>query len=585
MEVVTDTLPKINSRYADKKFNRNSKLTNPQNEYSLTKDKLENQNLKNQFKLKLLKINEIKIFLKQNFNKVDIDDTFLQDLDLEYAIQYLNKMSLQPTKKNIEKLLKLKPIDHCDFSLTLEQVRNKQIKLLHIHPNTKQKEENRVTLKDALSNFDFEGLMVKSSAINDNPNELDKQKHKQIKKDELVLYFPEIVENIVNKAKDFINDKKLSLQSQGIHDLKDKEFDLDIENIREKYLKPNLQTVLDNKDPSKMNTKAKLTNIEKAVKRDFLNNKKFEFPFLEIDLTKEIIQEVNKPIDVPVEIIMKDINYILDNLPIDQLISLDQPLDNNDAFLMGQNLKALLGNSNVEKEISDENDIKEVFGENYFSKKDLKFNKIKTVKKKELIEIYTKIQTSRVYRIIGLLINLIYWIVFGYIDRVQIDLVTKKHMYFKILEELRLIELEFGNTKSFQKLYLPLLILIIRIECEAVFMKKFKTFLREKNNAQKCLERVNEIITMIFDPNSYFNTFTLLSSDVTKMKHKISKNLYPNYKSKINATSNFVNLLFTNFSNEKNVKNFQKEKEKDKVKDEKSSELKEEGKRKYNLYF
>ena len=585
MEVVTDTLTKINSRYADKKFNRNSKLTNPQNEYSLTKDKLENQNLKNQFKLKLLKINEIKIFLKQNFNKVDIDDTFLQDLDLEYAIQYLNKMSLQPTKKNIEKLLKLKPIDHCDFSLTLEQVRNKQIKLLHIHPNTKQKEENRVTLKDALSNFDFEGLMVKSSAINDNPNELDKQKHKQIKKDELVLYFPEIVENIVNKAKDFINDKKLSLQSQGIHDLKDKEFDLDIENIREKYLKPNLQTVLDNKDPSKMNTKAKLTNIEKAVKRDFLNNKKFEFPFLEIDLTKEIIQEVNKPIDVPVEIIMKDINYILDNLPIDQLISLDQPLDNNDAFLMGQNLKALLGNSNVEKEISDENDIKEVFGENYFSKKDLKFNKIKTVKKKELIEIYTKIQTSRVYRIIGLLINLIYWIVFGYIDRVQIDLVTKKHMYFKILEELRLIELEFGNTKSFQKLYLPLLILIIRIECEAVFMKKFKTFLREKNNAQKCLERVNEIITMIFDPNSYFNTFTLLSSDVTKMKHKISKNLYPNYKSKINATSNFVNLLFTNFSNEKNVKNFQKEKEKDKVKDEKSSELKEEGKRKYNLYF
>jgi hypothetical protein len=209
--------------------------------------------------------------------------------------------------------------------------------------------------------------------------------------------------------------------------------------------------------------------------------------------------------------------------------------------------------------------------------KDIKFHKLKTVKKKELIEIYSKIQNPRVYRIIGLLINLIYWIVFGYIDRVQIDLVTKKHIYFKILEEMRLMELEFGNIKSFQKLFMPVLILIVRIECEAIFTKKFKNFLREKINAQKCMERVNEIITIIFDPNSYFNTFTLLATDTAKLKHKISKNLYPNYKSKINATSNFVNLLFTNFSNEKNVKKFEKEKEKDKVKDERAKEFNEEG--------
>jgi len=585
MEEVSSMLPKIKSSIKNKPDLKSSTQTNLKN-HSRQKDKTESHNLKNQFKIKLSKVIEIKIYLKQNFNKADVNEIFLQDLDIEYAIQYLEKMGIQPTKNNINRLLKLKPIDQCDFSLTLEQVRNKQIKLLHIHPNSKPQNENTFSLKEALTNLDFEGIMMKTSTMNENSNDQTKTNKREIKKEELLFYFPEIVENIINKAKDFISDKKLSLESHGMHDLQDKVFDLDIESIRNKYLKPTSQIILGNKDPSQMNTKAKLTNIEKAVKRDFLNNKKYEFPFLDIELTKEILQEVNKPIDVPIEIIMKDINYILDNLPIDQLISLDQPLVDNDAFLMGKNLKALIGN-NPSGENFSETDFKNVFSINKEtntdlyeitgSKKDIKFHKLKTIKKKDLIDIYTKIQNIRVYRIIGLLTNLVYWIVFGYIDRVQIDLVTKKHIYFKILEEMRLIEFEFGNLKNFQKLFMPILILIIRIECEAIFAKKFKNFLREKKNAEKFLERVNEIITIIFDPNSYFNTFTILATDTAKLKHKISKNLYPNYKSKINATSNFVNLIFTNFSNEKNVKKFEKEKVKDEVRDERAKEYREEG--------
>ncbi len=58
------------------------------------------------------------------------------------------------------------------------------------------------------------------------------------------------------------------------------------------------------------------------------------------------------------------------------------------------------------------------------------------------------------------------------------------------------------------------------------------------------------MITTIFDPNSYFCTFTFLSSD---KESTVKNKLLPNYKKKINATSNLINQLFTTFKNEKNV--------------------------------
>jgi len=105
-------------------------------------------------------------------------------------------------------------------------------------------------------------------------------------------------------------------------------------------------------------------------------------------------------------------------------------------------------------------------------------------------------------------------------------------------------------------LFMPLLILIVRIECEAIFTKKFKHLFENKNNLDISMEKINEIITHIFDPNCYFNTFTIMANDMTKLKHQIDKNLNPNYKTKVNATSNLLNQLFTSFTNEKNVKIF-----------------------------
>ena len=65
----------------------------------------------NPFKAHMEKIVEIKIFLKFSFHKNDIDDAFINDLEQEYACQFLDKMHYLPTKQNIAKILKFRPIE------------------------------------------------------------------------------------------------------------------------------------------------------------------------------------------------------------------------------------------------------------------------------------------------------------------------------------------------------------------------------------------------------------------------------------------------------------------------------------------
>ena len=87
---------------------------------------------------KVNKINEIKIYLKEDFKKTDVDNEFMKDIEKEYAEQYLIKLDYFPTKKLIQKLLKIKPIESCSFHLANEVVyindkNKKQMHYIYFH--------------------------------------------------------------------------------------------------------------------------------------------------------------------------------------------------------------------------------------------------------------------------------------------------------------------------------------------------------------------------------------------------------------------------------------------------------------------
>ena len=182
------------------------------------------------------------------------------------------------------------------------------------------------------------------------------------------------------------------------------------------------------------------------------------------------------------------------------------------------------------------------------------YYKIKSVKREDIIYIYKKIQNLKVYRIIGLTLNLIYWIVFGYINRFQIDKATKQYVFFKLLQEIKLLENGFKAKRLYNKIYIPLLILIVRIECENVFTHRFRQLFNKSENRKNALERINELITVIYDPHCYYNTFTIIGGNTSILKHKLSKKILPSYKSKTYVTSNFVDQLFTKFKSVRNIK-------------------------------
>ena len=283
------------------------KLPKVSNSRSKLANEMENaQQLKeayNPFKAHMEKVIEVKIYLNYNFHKNDIDDVFINDLEQEYAVQFLEKMQYLPTKQNIAKILKLKPIEHCDFHLSLEQVRNKPIKLIHIYPNNKSEKKTKDKLKLQLSNEAFEEELQNNYSYANKHKEdpIAQIAKRDIKKDEILLFQRENVDNMITKAKDDILDKQLYATTTWTND---KKF-LEIENIREKYLNPNNKNILETNVEEKMNAKAKFQNIDKARKKDILTDMKYEFPFLDVQLKKEILDEVNQPMEIPVELIMK----------------------------------------------------------------------------------------------------------------------------------------------------------------------------------------------------------------------------------------------------------------------------------------
>ena len=484
----------------------------------------------NPFKAHMEKIIEIKIFLKFNFHKNDIDDAFINDLEQEYACQFLDKMQYLPTKQNIAKILKFRPIELCDFHLSQEEVRNKTVKLIHIYPNNHSNtdKKGRDKLKLLLSNEAFGEALQQNFNHVHKEDEVQKIKRREIKRDELLLFQRENIDNMIEHAKDDIIDKQLYSQNEGMND---KNLLL-IDNIRTKYLDPNAKNILERNIDEKMTAKAKFQNIEGAIKKDVLNDEKFRFKFLNTKLTNEILDEVNKPIELPVEIIMKDVNFILDNFPIEELIDID------DQTLHNQQRERLAKTTHVFKEIIHAKQL---------------YYKIKSVKKEDIIYVYKKIQSKGVFKIIGLTINLIYWIVFGYINRFQIDQATKQYLYFKLLEEIQNLEIGFKSKKLYIKIFMPLLILILRIECENIFSNKFTLLFNRRENKKAAMEKINELVTTIFDPHAYYNTFTIIGGNTALLKHKLNKKILPQYKSKTYVTSNLIDQLFTNFKSQKNI--------------------------------
>ena len=518
---------------------------------------------------KMKEVKELKIYLKENFNKQEIDDVFMKDIELEYAEQFLMKMKVYPTKEMIRKILKLSPLKLCDFELHNEFIyvneKEKYIKVIHIFPVYGRKEKNFKTINinsnkrksiiinnlndisknqnytTSESNLIFEKLNLKRNPIKNlsrdiknrtNFNSIETspgQKVKNIKSffgtgdhfanrkginilrrtnfqvntNRDFLYNKERIDEIFNKDREnVLNVLLFSNQKSSM------KVDLSPENIKEKYIssEPNWST-------QTMENKGKLSRISKSIltSKNVLNNEKYFFNLVDLDkLTTEIMEEVNEPLDIQVELVIKDLNYILEYFPLEEFVEIKR----------NENLKM---------------DIRSDFT-----------NRINVNNREDLLKILKIINSLDSCRVIGLCVNLIYWIIFGGNANIQVDSNTKELIYLKLMKEWESIENKFNNKNLFYKVFVPLFIIIMRIEIENIFRRKYINLFKSKKNETEVLKRTNAVISEIFDKHGYLNSFSIFYGKQSEFNKKIKKNYMPRYKNKLFATSNFMDILFRN---------------------------------------
>ena len=537
------------------------------------------------FLTKMKEIKEVKIYLKDKFIKKEIDDQFLKDVEKEYAEQYLLKMKIFPNKLLMKKILKFCPLKNCDFQLYDETIfinyREKNVKSLHIFPVFKRKEKklnyfgnyNLNTIKTETNNFsrNYNKTLVNNKTITSTNKILNNilfnnfDKTRKNKYNHLSIETSPVNKTYFGTEENFSNKKNISLINKKsfntintntntdllynrdkIEDLFIKyrenvtnlqlfsnkksiiKVDLSPENIRSKYFSSE-----SNWSNKTFENKGKLSTISKSILsyKNVLNNEKYFFDLRIVkNLTENILKEINEPINPQLELIIKDINYILDNFPFDEFI-------------------------HIQNKNQDQNESKDVNNNN------IPINKIVIKNKKEYLMILKALSSNDSCRIIILCINLIYWIIFGGNNSIQIDTNTKELIYLKLMKEWELMSSKFINKTLFYKIFVPLFIILCRLEVENFYLRKYINLFEDKRNKSIFLKKANAIISEIFDKHGYMNSLNLFCQKRDEFDKKFRMNNIARYKNKLYATSNFVEILFRN--GEENLKSENEIKEKE----------------------
>ena len=508
------------------------------NKYKIVDDNKKQKDNKQESLVKRMKdIQEIKIFLSQNFNAYDVDENFIKDMEIEYAEQYLNKLEILPTRQLIRKILTLRPLEKCDFYLTSELIKtndgDKQTKIVHIYPNTMDtSNKKKLNQSEDDKQISAKNYLKKNieSVINPKPkdeNKVLKEKIATIKKNnksenDNLIYNKENIDEIFIKNYDDMEELKLFSQKNTVN------VDLSFNNIKKKYIIiKKLGEFWD--DSNNLNYKGKFYNISNSIssKKNILEDPKYAVDITDLNnLNEDILKEVTTPIDVQLEAIMTDINFILDNFPMDKFINIQEDF--------GLNSK----NKNSPKKIE--------YSRRSKSQGSNKLYKINLDKQEDIIKICKIFHSMDFYRLVCITLNLIYWIIFGNQNNVQIDINTKEYLYLKLLTQIDLINSKLQDIKLLSKIFIPLEIIIIRIEVDNYLSRKFIHLFDETNptNKEKIMVKVNNLITEIFDKHGYMNSFETICGTQKELNTKFMKNLLPRFKKQIFGTSNMLEQLF-----------------------------------------
>jgi len=130
--------------------------------------------------------------------------------------------------------------------------------------------------------------------------------------------------------------------------------------------------------------------------------------------------------------------------------------------------------------------------------------------------------TEEMARIIGVVTHFSYWQIFGHLNPVQPDLITKKQMILISIEQINVLRKKVKNVKLWSLFVFPMMILTIRMMSEFILRNNYNEFFVMEKPCCIALEKLNLLISNMFDPNMLYSRFAFFESEIEAVNKKFA---------------------------------------------------------------
>jgi hypothetical protein len=302
-------------------------------------------------------------------------------------------------------------------------------------------------------------------------------------------------------------------QDEGEKEVKHKEVSFDFENWKKKFIFPYLKGVSETiQCEDEAGIMREYWGISISSTEDLINTKLLEFPLEAISTRKDYLTELQSPIVTTIEEVQKDLYKFQKEFPKDSLPWIDVKIEGEENI----NLK----NTNSDKY-------------------QLKLSDVNNALK--------RINSPDVARLIGLVSHFTYWWVFGHVNQIPLDEYHKRQLFISITQVQSHVESSNIIKKGFTIFTMPMIILAVRTLVDHIFKNTYKLFYEEERHETIISKLINDVITILLDPNMFYSRFSFFESEKDAMRltyHKARASKLPKINSKLFTRSALMKSLF-----------------------------------------
>ncbi len=137
--------------------------------------------------------------------------------------------------------------------------------------------------------------------------------------------------------------------------------------------------------------------------------------------------------------------------------------------------------------------------------------------------IFAEITSSRMARLVGLVVHFVYWCVFGHFNQIPIDNYHKTLLFLTVQKILNEVISQYNVNRQFATFFMPMVVLAIRREVDSVFHTKYPLLFKDPVAGDAAQNNISLLLTKLLDPNVLFSRFSSLESGDAAISLKLKQ--------------------------------------------------------------